>query len=97
MDDADEVQDITAVRTPLKKICLCVWHVTNHWRWQLSLNKLIKEEHTELWWNYCGNIFRNRKEVDNHIFEAFKPISSKCTSKDAVKNVNGNIVIKKEE
>ena len=47
--------------------------------------------------NYCGNIFRNRKEVDNHIFEACKPISSKCTSKDEVKNYNGNIVVEKEE
>ena len=42
----------------------------------MSLNKLIKEENSELWWNYCGNIFRNRMEVDNHIFEACKPIFS---------------------
>ena len=63
----------------------------------MNLNKLSEEEHTELWWNYCGNIFRNRKEVDNHIFEACKPISSECTSKDEVKNYNGNIVVEKEE
>ena len=44
-----------------------------------------------------GEIFRNRKEVDNHIFEACKPISSECTSKDEVKNYNGNIVVEKEE
>ena len=42
-------------------------------------------------------MFSNRKEVDNHIFEACKPISSECTSKDEVKNYNGNIVVKKEE
>ena len=63
----------------------------------MNLNKLIKEEHTELWWNYCGNIFRKRREVDNHIFEACKPISSDCTSKDVVKKYNGNIVVEKEE
>jgi hypothetical protein len=63
----------------------------------MNLNKLKEKEHTELWWNYCGNIFRNRKEVDNHIFEAGKPISSECTSKDEVKNYNGNIGVEKEE
>ena len=63
----------------------------------MNLNKLSEEEHTKLCWNYCGNTFRNRKEVDNHIFEACKPISTECTSKDEVKNYDGNIVVEKEE
>ena len=63
----------------------------------MNLIKISEEEHFELSSNYCGNIFRNRKEVDNHIFEACKPISSECTSKDEVKNYNGNIVVEKEE
>ena len=84
-------------QNPHEKVGLCVWHVTNHWHWQMNLNKLSEEEHTELWWNYCGNIFRNRKEVDNHIFEACKLISSECPSKYEVENYNGNIVADKEE
>ena len=44
-----------------------------------------------------SEIFRNRKEVDNHIFEACKPISSECNSKDEVKNYNGNNGVEKEE
>ena len=63
----------------------------------MSLNKLTEEEHTELWCNYCGKIVKNRKEVNNHIFEACKTISSECISKDEVKNYNGNIVVEKEE
>ena len=63
----------------------------------MNLNKLSEEEHTELWWNYCGNIFRNRKEVDNHIFEGCKPISTEFTSKDKDKNYNENIFVEKEE
>ena len=97
IDDADEVQENYNCQNPREKICLCVWHVTNHLHWQMNLNKLSEEEHTELWWNYCGNIFRNRKEVDNHILEACKPVSSECTSKDEVKNYNGNIVVEKED
>ena len=96
--DADEVQEITAVRTSMNnRISLCVWHVTQHWHWKIGLKKLIMDEHTELLWNYWGKMFRNWKEVDNHIFEACKPITSQCTSKDEVKNYNGIIVVEKEE
>ena len=44
-----------------------------------------------------GEIFRNRKEVDNHIFEACKPIPSECISKVEVKNYNGDIVVEMYE
>ena len=37
-----------------------------------GLKKYIQEEHTELWWNYCGKMLRNRKEVDNHMNEAWE-------------------------
>ena len=35
-----------------------------------GLREHIQEKHTELWQNYCDKMFRNRKEVDNHMNEA---------------------------
>ena len=32
----------------------------------MGWKKHIQEEHTELWWNLRGKMFRNRKEVDYH-------------------------------
>ena len=40
-------------------------------------------------------MLRNKKEVDNHIYEACEPISSECTSKDEVENYNEHIVVEK--
>ena len=33
------------------------------------LTKVIQKEHTELSWNYCGKMFRNRSEVDNLLMD----------------------------
>ena len=53
---------------------------------QNGLKKLIQEEHIELWWNYCGKMFRNKKEVVSHISEACKSTCYEWTSKYEVKN-----------
>ena len=86
--DEDEVQEITAARNPMKKnepVCVTCNQTL---ALENGCKKLIKEEHTELWWHYCGKMFGNRKEVDNHIYEACETISSECTSKDEFENYN---------
>ena len=59
--------------------------------------KHIKEKHTELWRNYCGKIFRNRNEVSNHMYEAWKSTCHEWISKDEVENYKEDIVVEKEE
>ena len=62
---ADEVQEITAAKTPMKKnkhVCV-------------TCNKTL-EDYTEICWHYCGKTLGNKKEVNNHILEACEPISS---------------------
>ena len=72
IDDEDEVQEITAARNPMKKnnavyvTCNQTFAMQNRWK------KHLQEEQTELWWNYCGKVFRNRKEVNNHMYEELK-------------------------
>ena len=53
----------------------------------------IEGEQIESLWNYCGKMFRRWKEVDNHIYEAYEPISSECNSKVEVNNYNEHIVV----
>ena len=50
------------------------------------LTKLIQKEHTELWWNFCAKIFRNRNEVGNLIYEACESTCHECSAKDEVEN-----------
>ena len=50
-----------------------------------------------MWWHYFGNIFRNRKWVDNQIYELCKLSCHKGTSKDEVTNYKEDIVVEKEE
>ena len=42
-------------------------------------------------------MFRNRKEVDNHMYEACKSTCHEWTSKDEVENYKEDIVVEKEE
>ena len=65
---------------------------TKYW-----LKKHNQEEHTELWWNYCGKMFRSRKEVDNHMYEALKSTCHECTSKDEVDNYKEDIAVEQEQ
>ena len=97
INDADEVQDITAARAPMeKKLPVCV--TCNQ---SLALTCEFKQSYqgkafwtlVKLLWHF---FFWNWKEVENHIFEACKPISSECTSKYEVKNYDGNIGFEKE-
>ena len=80
---------------PWKIISLFLWHVTKHWHTQIDYKKIIEEEHPKLLKRYCGKMWRNKKEVDNHIYETCKPISCECTSKDEVENYNEHIVVEK--
>ena len=49
----------------------------------MDVKKKLKEgENTELWCNFCDRMFSNRKEIDDGIYEACEPVSSKCTSKN---------------
>ena len=72
IDNEDEVQEITAARKPMKKTKAeyVPWYQT--FAMKNELTNHIQEQHTELWWNYSGKIFRNRKEVDNHMYGACK-------------------------
>ena len=69
-DDENVVQEITAAITPWKMpvFVTCKKNMYNK-KW---VAKHIQEEHTELWWDCCGKLFRNKKEVDNHMNEAWK-------------------------
>ena len=51
-------------------------------------NKFIQNEHTELWWNYCGKMSekKKKKQVDNHIYEACEWTCHECSTKDKVEN-----------
>ena len=42
-------------------------------------------------------MFRNRKEVDNHMYEACRSTCHEMTSKDEVENYKKYIVVEKEE
>ena len=42
-------------------------------------------------------MFRNRKKVDNHIYEGCKSTCHEWTSKDELKNYKEDIVVEKEE
>ena len=42
-------------------------------------------------------MFRNIKEVDNPIYEAWESTCHECTSKDEVGNLKEDIVVEKEE
>ena len=89
IDDADEVQEITAARTPMeKKKHVCVWHVTKQWHCKTSVKTYKGRSHwAQL--TFCGKTFGNKKEVDNHISEACEPISSE--------NCNEHIFFQKRE
>ena len=62
IDDADEVQEITAAKPPMKKnkhvclICNKTLALKNEY------NKHIKEDHTELCWHYCGKTYGNKRK-----------------------------------
>ena len=38
IDDSDEVEEITATRTPWKK-SLCVLYINTHWHWKMGVKK----------------------------------------------------------
>ena len=42
-------------------------------------------------------MFKNRKEVDNRMYEAFESSCHKCTSKYEVENFKADIVVEKEK
>ena len=42
-------------------------------------------------------MFRNRKEVENHMYEACELTCNECTSKAEVENYKEDIVVEKEE
>ena len=42
-------------------------------------------------------MFKNRKEVDNHMDEARESTCHECTSKDEVENYKLDIVVEKEQ
>ena len=59
--------------------------------------KTTQKEHTELLLNYCGNIFRNRNEVYNHICEVCESNCFECSTKDEVENDKENSVVEKAD
>ena len=42
-------------------------------------------------------MFRNRKEVDNYMYESCEPTCHECTSKDEVQSYKEDIVVEKEK
>ena len=97
IDYEDKVQEITAARTPIKNnrsVCVTCNQTFLLKNW---LKTYIQEEHTQLWCNYCGKMFKNRKEVDNHMYEACGSTCHECTSKDQVENDKEDIVVENEE
>ena len=95
--DADEVQEITADRTPMKKYAwVCDMQLF------IGISKLVKTNFSKKNLLSSGEIIwstfsEKRKEINNHMFDACKPIGSECTSKYEFKNYNRNIVVEKEE
>ena len=47
----------------------------------------------ELWWYYCGKMFKNRKEVDTHMYEVCESTCHKWSSKNEVENDKEDIVV----
>ena len=65
----DEVEEVEVARNPMNKnqsghLCLTCNQrfVTNN-----GLEKHIQDKHTELWCDYCGDMFRNKSELDKHM------------------------------
>ena len=84
------------LETPWKKIKLCIWHVIKHLQWK----EVDKTYPGNAYWvlvEYFGKMFRNWKEVDNHMYETFNSTCQKWTSKDEVENLKEDIVVEKEE
>ena len=59
----------------------------------MGWKKHIQEESTQLWWNYCGKIFRNGKEVDHYMYKACESIGHKYTPEDEVESNKEEIVV----
>ena len=47
IDDENEVKEITAARTPIKRTSLCLWHVIKHSLWKVGW-KPCPKVHTEV-------------------------------------------------
>ena len=97
IDHKDELQQITAKRTPMKKcqpLCVTCGQTFAIKNW---LTKLIQKEHTELWSDYCGKIFRNRNEVDKHIYEVCESTCHKCSAKYEVERYKEDSVDQKAD
>ena len=61
------------------------------------LKNHMQEDHTDLWRSYSGIMFRNRKEVDTHMYEACKSTCHEWTSKGEVENYKEDTIVEKEE
>ena len=68
IDDNDEVHVVTE-RNLMNKTTSGHLCVTCNQRFASNngLEKHIEEKHTELWCDICGKLFRNRREVNNHM------------------------------
>ena len=93
----DDIQEITAAKTPGKKNSLLCVTYNQNFNLKDGLKKHIQGEHTELLWNYCGKVFRNRKEKDNCMYEACWSSCHEGPSKDEVDNYKEDIVVEKEK
>ena len=59
IDGEDDDQDITAARNPMKKNKAVYVTCNQTFAMKKWVEKHIQEEHTELWLNYCGKMFKN--------------------------------------
>ena len=102
IDDKDELQQITAARTPMKKVYLkCIKSFMCDMKSKICnaklVEKLIQKECTELRKNYCGKIFRNINKVDNIIFKVCELTCHECSTKDEVENYKEHRVVEKAD
>ena len=65
MDNEYEIQEITAARNLMQKKKAMYVASYQTFTMENGLEKTYQEEITEFWSNYCGKMFRKRKEVDN--------------------------------
>ena len=57
------------------------------------LTKLIQKEHTQIWWNYCGKMFKNRNVLCNLIYKACESTCHECSANDEVENGKEDIIV----
>ena len=94
----DKVQEITAARIPMKKNKPVCVPGDQTFVMKIGMKKHIQKELPELWWNYCGKIFRHTKEVANHMYEGCELTCHTYTSRIRMGKKNKKkIDVEKEE